>query len=68
MNNQVESNINTLRSHSEAHTLHPNVIVKTPGTPYPKIQAENSVKSDNNPSHSINAFVDELVEGEEILF
>ena len=38
--------------------------VKSPGTSYAKTQSENSVKADNNPSHSIDAFTHELVEGE----
>ena len=42
--------------------------MKPPGTPYPKTQAENSVKADNNPSHSIDAFIEELAEGEETVF
>ena len=42
--------------------------MKPPETPYPKAQAENSVKAYDNPSHSIDTFKDELVEGEEIFF
>ena len=68
LNNQVETNINPVISYSTPHTLYPNIIVKPSGTPYPKIKAENSVKPDNNPSHSVNAFIDKLVEGEETVF
>ena len=41
LNNQVETNINYISSHSTRHTLYPNVIVKPPGLPYSKTQAEN---------------------------
>ena len=41
LNNQVETNINSISSHSTCHTLYLNVIVKPPGPPYPKTQAEN---------------------------
>ena len=67
LNNQVETNINPISSYSTHHTLYPNIIVKPPRTLYPKTKAENSVEPDN-PSHSIDAFIDELVEGEEKVF
>ena len=68
MNNQVETNINPISSYSTPHTLYPNIIVKPLGTRNPKTKTENSVKSDNNLNHSIDAFINELVEGEETVF
>ena len=60
--------MNPVSSHSTHYTLYPNIVMKPPETPYPKAQAENSVKAYNNPSHSIDTFKDELVEGEGIFF
>ena len=68
LNNQVETNTNPISSYSAPHTLYLNNIVKPPGTPYPKTKAEYSVEPVNNPSHSIDAFIYELVEGEETVF
>ena len=60
--------MNLISSHSTLHTLYPNIILKLPGTPYRKAQAENSVKADNKPSPSIDAFIDEVLEREETVF
>ena len=65
LNNQVKTHINLISSYSIPHTSYPSVIEKPPGTHYPKTKAKNSVKPDNNPSHNIDVFNDELVEGEE---
>ena len=67
LNNQLETTINPVSPYSTSHRLYP-IIVKPPGTSYPKTKAGNSVKSDNNLIDSISAFIDELVEGEETVF
>ena len=35
--------MNPISSHSISHTLYPNIIVKPPGTPCVRAQAENSI-------------------------
>ena len=60
LNNQVETNVNLVSSHLTLHTLNANIILKPPGTPYPRAQAENSVKAYSIPSNSFAASIDEL--------
>ena len=60
--------MNLVSPHSTLHTLYPRIIVRPPGTPYPRVQTENSVKVYSNPSESFAASIDELVEGEETVF
>lgn len=52
--------MNLVSSHLALHALNPNIIVKPPGTPYPRAQAENSVKAYSIPSNSFAASIDEL--------
>ena len=49
-----------------AHTLYPNMTVKLPGMPDLRFQTEISVKACSNPSHRVDAFIDECVEAKEI--
>ena len=52
--------MNLVSSHLTLHTLNPNIVVKSPGTPCPRAQTENSVKAYSNPSISFAASIDEL--------
>ena len=54
--------MNPISSHWTPYTLYPNITVKPSGTPSQNAQAENSVKASKEPSHRIDAFIDELVE------
>ena len=60
LNNQVETNVNLVSSHLVLYTLNANIILKPPGTPYPRAQTENSVKAYSIPSNNFAASIDEL--------
>ena len=60
LNNQVETNVNLVSSHLALYTLNANIILKPPGTPYPRAQTENSVKAYSIPSNNFAASIDEL--------
>ena len=60
LNNQVETNVNLVSSHLALYTLNANIILKPPGTPYPRAQTENSVKEYSIPSNNFAASIDEL--------
>ena len=60
--------MNLISPHSTLHTLYPHIRVRPPGTPYPRLQPENSVKVYSNPSESFAVSIDELVEGEKTAF
>ena len=57
--------MNLVSSHLAAHTLYPNVTVKLLGMPDLRFQTEISVKTCSNPSHRVDAFIDESVEAKE---